>query len=196
MLELFNFKGKDIRFVNGKPVANDVAEVLGYADPATTVYRKVKAKYKSLATVTTVDGKLREVKVLEKDGIKQLLASSRKSLETKEKVADLFNIDLSGILRTHPETEIIKTIQLAFSHFPSFTQFFISGYRIDLYFPDHRIAVECDEKGHKDYNGEKEIKRQDTITKLLGCKFIRFNPDSPKFNIGKVINKIMLTLYK
>lgn len=196
MLAQFDFEGNELRFVDGKPVANDVAKILGYADPAKTVSTKVKPKYRSLTTLVTVDGKLRDVTVLEEDGIKQLLASSRKSLEAKEKVATFLNIDVSAILRAHPETEIIKTIQLAFNHCSSITQFLISGYRIDLYFPEHQIAVECDENGHKDYLAEKEIKRQDIITQLLGCKFVRFNPDSPEFNIGNVINKIMVAIYE
>jgi very-short-patch-repair endonuclease len=195
MLDRFEFKGKLVRFIDGKPVANDVADILGYADPSSTISKKVKTKYKGVAAVATPSG-VQSVTVLEEDGIKQLLASSRKSLEIKEKVANFLNIELNGILRTHPETELITTIQLAFNHCPSVTQFFVSGYRIDLYFPSHRIAVECDENGHNDYHYKKERKRQDTITQLLGCKFIRFNPNSPEFNIGNVINKIMVAIYE
>lgn len=32
-LAVFTFKTSEIRFIDGKPVANDVAKVLGYADP-------------------------------------------------------------------------------------------------------------------------------------------------------------------
>ena len=40
-LAVFSFEGQNVRFVEGKPVANDVAEILGYADPAATVSKKV-----------------------------------------------------------------------------------------------------------------------------------------------------------
>ena len=29
-------------------------------------------------------------------------------------------------------------------------QHFVLGYRLDLYFPDHKLATEIDEKGNKD----------------------------------------------
>lgn len=36
-ISVFEFKANEIRFVDDKPVGNDVAEVLGYADPAKTI---------------------------------------------------------------------------------------------------------------------------------------------------------------
>jgi len=77
MLNVFDFKGNEIRFVDGKPVANDVAETLGYVDPASTVSKKVKPKYRSVAKMETVDGKLRDVTVLEEAGIYQLIIGSK-----------------------------------------------------------------------------------------------------------------------
>jgi prophage antirepressor-like protein len=44
MAQIFQFDNQPIRFVDGKPVANDVASVLGYADPAKTISTKVKSK--------------------------------------------------------------------------------------------------------------------------------------------------------
>lgn len=76
-LTVFQFDSKDIRFVKGKPVANDVAEVLGYTDPAKTISTKVKDKNKSVTKMVTVDNKLRDVIVLEEAGIYQLIFSSK-----------------------------------------------------------------------------------------------------------------------
>ena len=50
-------------------------------------------------------------------------------------------------------------------------QHFVLGYRIDLYFPEHKLATEVDEKGNK------EIKRQKAIDKELDCELIRINLD-------------------
>lgn len=72
----FCFKGHDVRFVEGKPIANDVAFILGYADPAATVTKKVKAKYKGVAKIATPGG-LQSVTVLEEGGIYQLVLSSK-----------------------------------------------------------------------------------------------------------------------
>lgn len=60
-LAVFSFNSQEIRFVDGKPVANDVAMVLGYADPAKTVSTKVSPKNRTVAKTVTVDGKRREV---------------------------------------------------------------------------------------------------------------------------------------
>jgi prophage antirepressor-like protein len=75
-LSVFDFEGCEIRWVGDKPVANDIAQALGYKDPAKTVSTKVKPKYKSVTKMVTVDGKRREVTVLEEPGIYQLIFGS------------------------------------------------------------------------------------------------------------------------
>ena len=70
------------------------------------------------------------------------------------------------------------------------TQYSVLGYRIDLYFHDYKLALEVDEKGHKDRDINYEIERQKSIEKELGCAFIRINPDEQNFNIFNAINKI------
>lgn len=65
------------------------------------------------------------------------------------------------------------------------------AYRVDLLFPEHNIVVECDENGHAAYDIEGEEERTNTIiSKLQGPSIIRFNPDSPTFNIHKVVGRI------
>ena len=61
---------------------------------------------------------------------------------------------------------------------------------IDLYFHDYRLAIEVDEKGHKDRNTNDEIHRQKALEKELGCEFIKINPDKENFNISKAKNEI------
>ena len=70
------------------------------------------------------------------------------------------------------------------------TRYNVSGYKIDLYFHDYRLAIEIDEKGHKDRNTNDEIQRQKALEKKLNCKFIRINPDEENFNINKANNEI------
>ena len=64
------------------------------------------------------------------------------------------------------------------------------GYRIDLYFHKHKLAIEVDELGHADRNLSNEIERQKALEKELDCVFIRINPDEKSFNIFREINKI------
>ena len=66
----------------------------------------------------------------------------------------------------------------------------VLGYKIDIYFHDYRLAIEIDEKGHKDRNTNDEIQRQKALEKQLDHKFIRINPDEENFNINKANNEI------
>ena len=72
-------------------------------------------------------------------------------------------------------------------------QYKVGNYYIDLYFTEHKIAVECDELGHSDRKPHKERERMDYINEKLDindCHWIRFNPDEYKFDISKVIGQI------
>jgi prophage antirepressor-like protein len=53
---LFQFESNEIRFVDGLPVANDVAIALGYSDPAATISKKVSEQNKSVAELATPGG--------------------------------------------------------------------------------------------------------------------------------------------
>ena len=75
-ISVFQFQDDSIRFVDDKPVANDVAKALGYADCATTVGRKVDEENKGVADLATPGG-IQSVTVLEEAGIYQLIFSSR-----------------------------------------------------------------------------------------------------------------------
>lgn len=99
-----------------------------------------------------------------------------------------------GVMKLTKEQETIGIIIEAFKHLNPIREFSVNGYRIDLYFPCQRLAIECDENGHTHYDQVKENSRQSTIELALGCRFIRYNPDCPGFNIGTVINQIVISL--
>ena len=97
-LSVFDFQGHEIRWVDGKPVANDVAAALGYADPAKTVSTKVKAKNKGVTKMVTPGG-TQSVTVLEESGIYQLIFGSK--LESAEIFQDwVFSEVLPSIRQT------------------------------------------------------------------------------------------------
>ena len=72
----FQFESQEVRFVDGKPVANDVARVLGFKDPANAVSRMVKPKHKGLCKMQTPGG-MQSVTVLEEPGIWTLVLGSK-----------------------------------------------------------------------------------------------------------------------
>ena len=76
------------------------------------------------------------------------------------------------------------------------TQCSVLGYKIDLYLHVYKLAIEVDEKGHRDRNIDREIKRQKVIEEKLDCTFIRIDPDEENFNIFKAQNEIFRYIKK
>ena len=63
--------------------------------------------------------------------------------------------------------------------------------RTEIYFSEHKFAVEIDEKGHIYRNQNEENERQAKIEKHSHCKFFhRINPDAEGFDIFFEIRKI------
>ena len=91
------------------------------------------------------------------------------------------------------EQSILTKIMKVFAKEKILLQHSTLNYRIDLYFPKHRLAREVDENEHRNINENKEKKEKKNI-KNLGCKFIRINPDQKYFDIfihiGKIYNHI------
>jgi very-short-patch-repair endonuclease len=106
-----------------------------------------------------------------------------------------FSIELPDTVSVTKEQITINQIVKAFSHLRSIRQFSVRPYFIDLYFPDHKIAVECDEYNHCSYDSQLELRRQKYLEKTLRCVFVRYNPDDRNFNIGDVIHQIMTLIY-
>ena len=51
----------------------------------------------------------------------------------------------------------------------------VLSYRIDAYFPEHKLAIVVDQQGHNGRDIDYEIRRQKALEKELGCEFIRIN---------------------
>lgn len=74
-------------------------------------------------------------------------------------------------------------------------QHIIGIYKVDLYFPEHKLVVECDEYNHIDRNQENEKCREDYIVSL-GNTMVRFDPNADRFDLSMVlkeINKIFMS---
>ena len=59
-------------------------------------------------------------------------------------------IKIIGYKYVHKEADTIYTIQNVFEEISMKPKFSIGSYRINLYFPEHKLAIECDENDHKD----------------------------------------------
>ena len=132
---------------------------------------------------------------LTEEGMHELVLKSKmsKSIELAKQLG--INIVNNKIISKEAET--LSCILKSFNGENMKEQYTVDGYRIDLYFPIHKLAIECDELGHKDRDIGYEVTRQKYIETKLGCTFIRYNPDAKDFDIFSVINSIMkYILYK
>lgn len=76
-------------------------------------------------------------------------------------------------------------------------QYKVGPYFLDLYFPEYKIIVECDENGHSDRDENKEKERMEYINLTLGVDdghWIRYNPDEKDFDMTKVMGRILLSM--
>ena len=74
-------------------------------------------------------------------------------------------------------------------------QYKINTYRVDLYFLDYKLVIECDEYGHTDRDTNYEKPREEYI-RSLGNKIIRFNPNIKNFDLSNVIKDINKVIFK
>ena len=88
------------------------------------------------------------------------------------------------------EQSILLKIMTLFAVEEILLQHSVSSYRVDAYFPKHKLAIEVNEQGHNDRPIDYEVERQKATEKELGCKFIRINPAKENFNIFVELGRI------
>ena len=90
------------------------------------------------------------------------------------------------------EQETLYNIKNAFTNEIMIEQYKVGDYLIDLYFPEYKLCLECDEYQHNLKNNiEKDIIREKFIKdKLENCIFIRYKPYDKDYDIFNIINKI------
>ena len=94
------------------------------------------------------------------------------------------------------EQSVLRSVMDAFEGENTQTRYSVLGYSSDLYFHYYKLAIEVDEKGHRDRNIDHEIKRKIALEKELRFEFIRISPDEKGFNIFKAKNKIFRNIKK
>ena len=65
----------------------------------------------------------------------------------------------------YKEEPVTTIIMKSCSRVKLIEQYSFLGKRIDLYLPDHKLAIEIDEKDHMDRKEDKEEERKDNIEK-------------------------------
>jgi very-short-patch-repair endonuclease len=98
-----------------------------------------------------------------------------------------------------PETDNINMLHSILRQFGGVQQYPVHGrkYRIDLYFPEYRVAVECDEGHHETKTGkEKDRRRENLLKQTLDCEFYRFDPFADNFRFSTVAADLVALLTK
>ena len=93
------------------------------------------------------------------------------------------------------ENQTIGFIEKAYNAILNVKRQYIFGkYRVDLYFIDYNLVIECDENNHTDRDPIQEKVREDYIISL-GNKIIRYNPNISSFDLSNVLSEINAILF-
>ena len=138
---------------------------------------------------TSTNGGIQRIVYTNFEGLKILISRSRSLF--KIKLAEYFNIEILNLTSIPIECSTLNIIMEIFKGENMQRQYIVEKYRIDLYFLDYKLALECDEKNHNSERKKKEdIIRQKYIENKLKCIFIRYEPDKKDFDITIIINEI------
>ena len=123
-------------------------------------------------------------------GLRALVIKSQ--LPTASDVATQLGISVETRY-VRKETEIVGFVQDVLTQMmvPFEFQKNVNNFRIDLYLPDQKLAIEIDEHNHADRDPSYEKEREMYIKAQLGCKFLRINPDSEGFKLSTCIGRTM-----
>jgi very-short-patch-repair endonuclease len=157
-----------------------------YTDLRQLEYYKFEGRGQKNTPIVHVDCIPRLIKIILS---KSCLPISKKN-EWYRKIGECEYIHMS--IRT--EAELLDIINKAFKKIEKQIHFHVKPYFVDMYFPLHRLVVECDEHGHVGYDTVQEAERTKFITTELQCSWVRFDPYANGFNIGDVIAEIGLVV--
>lgn len=192
IIKIDNFKIRYVEIENNKWfVAKDICKILNLNNVTNTL-KNIEKNHKKYHIIDTCGGR-QNMSIIILDGIKKILQSCRSI--NKDKIISILNIELN-IIYDCKESSYLRIISSSFKRFSQIFQHQIGLYKIDLYFPEYKLAIEVDEFGHGDRCPIYEQNRQEYLEKYLKCKFIRFNPDETNFNIGDVIFIIMNEIFE
>lgn len=161
----------------------DIARVLGMKNIRTSILNYDKTMKQCFPSFTP--GGKQRCTFLSELGVITLLHRCRQS--NVRSICDTLGIDMATQYRPHIEIQILEQICAVFKKEKVIHQFIINSYRVDIYFPDYKLAIEIDENHRQD---EADAKRQKTIVDLLNCRFIRIKPYEKDFNIFTFLGTI------
>jgi very-short-patch-repair endonuclease len=171
-------------------LANDVGKLIGIMNVKTTIKHFTQLERQNRVRLTKGGPQL--VIYLTHSGLMKLLSRSRKpqAIDFCKRV----EIHVNNFISPSIEVETINIIMKCFESHLMITQYVVKNYKLDLYFPTFKLAIECDEAFHNTKaNTERDKQREEEIKENTDdIIFIRYSPYENDFNIYNLINKIHL----
>lgn len=166
--------------------ANDIGKILDISN-----IRGHIQQFDNVQLCKKTNGGNQKVTYITYDTLIKILVKSRKNAAIE--FAKIINLDVLTKYCIAIETDILQCILTTFDGNIMETQYNIDNYRIDLFFVEYNLAIECDERHHLS-NKINDDTRQLYIQRKTGCRFIRFNPYDRDFNLFKLLNEIYVHL--
>ncbi|MEJ2886436.1 hypothetical protein [Actinomycetospora aeridis] len=153
--------------------ARDIDEALGRRHTAARTRNQVRDDARQQVRTDLADAELFVSSV----GAGDLIGGSRSPMAPELRAT----LDAPRAVAGYAETRTIAVIEACFPGRGAVRQHPVQvadrSYRVDLYFPGRRVAVECDERGHASYDAAAELRREQDLREALGCEIVRYDPD-------------------
>lgn len=163
----------DIIWEGTRPLfkANDIGTVLGLANIHTSLQTYDEDEM-VLRRVKDCRGALQKTTFLTFNSVRRLLAKSRKPAAAD--LAKMFGMVVHENHYVCVEAAALNFLSKALKGMKMWPQFSVEQYRVDLYFPKHKLAVECDEEGaHGPGRVSQDRERQQYSEEKLSCTVVK-----------------------
>lgn len=182
----------------------DVATALAYKDTVNALKKHCKEDGVTFHCLTDNLGRTQLAKFVDEKELLNLINNSQNLTKPKKYEfiqwlqSNGFLKDVVTPVKERKETKFITKLQIVLNtmDITSIAQYSVMNYRIDLYIPQYKLAIEYDENDHRYYTYEQHQGRQEKIQNILGCEFVRLSDsNSDEYNIG-IVMKVILKNYK
>jgi very-short-patch-repair endonuclease len=182
-------------------VGYEITTLLGYKSPQSTI-TKIVSKCNQLVFRDYPGVKVPELDprtiLITRDGAIEILLKTKKCISPDVlHILKSFGIDTTNRKCLTKEQQTLSALTNVFKTEKFEDQFKVGQYYLDLYFPEYKIVIECDENGHTDRKPYDERVRMDYVNEALGLtdyNWIRYNPDEKDFDISKVMGQIYIKI--